>query len=88
MADMQSDGKMHWYVIHTLTGEENRVVQRLQERIKDRGVDEMFDQIVVPTEEVVEMRAGQKHKSSRKFFPSYVLLKMTMDANTWHFVKS
>ena len=77
-----------WYVIHAYSGYENFVVQALKERIRLKGLEERFGEIIVPTEEVIEMRAGQKRKSARKFFPGYVLVQMEMDENTWHLVRS
>ncbi len=79
---------MRWYVIHVYSGFENYVVNALQQRIKMHGVEARFGEIIVPTEEVVEMRGGQKRKSERKFFPGYVLIQMEMDEGTWHTVKS
>lgn len=79
----------NWYVIHAYSGCENYVVQMLKERIRlTKGMEEKFGEILVPTEEVVEMRKGQKRKSERKFFPGYILVKMVMDEETWHLVKS
>jgi transcriptional antiterminator NusG len=78
---------MRWYVVHAYSGFENQVVRSLKERIKLYGMEDKFGEILVPTEEVVEMRAGQKRKSDRKFFPGYVLVQMEMDDNTWHLVK-
>lgn len=80
------EGK-RWYVVHAYSGYENYVIQALRERIRLEGVEEKFGEIIVPTEEVVEMRAGQKRKSTRKFFPGYVLVKMEMDEKTWHLVR-
>jgi transcriptional antiterminator NusG len=77
-----------WYVVHAYSGFENQVVRMLQERIQRSGLDEMFGEILVPTEEVVEMRDGQKRRSDRKFFPGYVLVQMEMNDDTWHLVKS
>lgn len=78
-----------WYVLHVYSGFENYVVQLLKERIRlAKGIEEKFGDILVPTEEVVEMRKGQKRKSERKFFPSYVLVHMVMDEETWHLVKN
>src|SRR3569833_2878737 len=77
---------MRWYVVHVYSGFENQVVRSMRERIKLHGMEEKFGEILVPTEEVVEMRAGQKRKSDRKFFPGYVLVQMEMDDNTWHLV--
>ncbi len=79
---------MRWYVIHAYSGFEKQVRRSLQERIKRSGMDDKFGEILVPTEEVVEMRDGQKRKSERKFFPGYVLVQMEMDDDTWHLVKS
>lgn len=78
---------MRWYVVHVYSGFENQVVRSMRERIKLHSMEEKFGEILVPTEEVVEMRAGQKRKSDRKFFPGYVLVQMEMDDNTWHLVK-
>ena len=79
---------MRWYVVHAYSGFENQVVRSLKERIKLYHMEEKFGEVLVPTEEVVEMRAGQKRKSERKFFPGYVLVQMEMDDNTWHLVKN
>ncbi|MBF0471876.1 MAG: transcription termination/antitermination protein NusG [Gammaproteobacteria bacterium] len=78
---------MRWYVVHAYSGFENSVKRSLEERIGRAGLGERFGDILVPTEEVVEMRDGQKHNTSRKFFPGYVLVKMEMDDETWHLVK-
>ncbi len=78
---------LHWYVVHAYSGFENQVKRSLEDRIKRSGLDEKFGQILVPTEEVVEMRDGQKRKSDRKFFPGYVLVQMDMDESSWHLVK-
>jgi len=79
---------MRWYVVHAYSGFENQVVRMLQERIQRSGLDGMFGEILVPTEEVVEMRDGQKRRSDRKFFPGYVLVQMEMNDDTWHLVKN
>ena len=78
---------MRWYVVHVYSGFEQQAVRSLKERIQHSGLEDRFGEILVPTEEVVEMRAGQKRKSDRKFFPGYVLIQMEMDDETWHFVK-
>jgi transcriptional antiterminator NusG len=78
---------LRWYVIHAYSGFENQVKRSLDERVKRAGLEHMFGQILVPTEEVVEMREGQKRKSDRKFFPGYVLVQMEMNDETWHLVK-
>ena len=80
--------KLRWYVVQAFSGYEGRVQKTLLEHIEINGLEEKFGQILVPTEEVVEMRAGQKRKSSRKFFPGYVLVQMAMDEEAWHLVKS
>jgi transcriptional antiterminator NusG len=76
-----------WYVIHAFSGFEGHVQRSLQERIKRAGMEEYFGDILVPTEEVVEIRQGQQRKSERKFFPGYVLINMEMTDETWHLVK-
>jgi len=76
-----------WYVVHAYSGFENHVKRSLEERIQYAGMEDRFGEVLVPTEEVVEMRAGQKRKSDRKFFPGYVLVQMELDDETWHLVK-
>lgn len=78
---------LRWYVVHAYSGFENRVRQSLLERVARSGLEDKFGDVMVPTEEVVEMRDGQKRKSERKFFPGYVLVQMEMDDDTWHLVK-
>ena len=78
---------MQWYVVHAYSGFENSVKRSLEDRISRNGMTDKFGQILVPTEEVVEMRDGQKRKSDRKFFPGYVLVQMEMNDDTWHLVK-
>jgi len=77
----------HWYVVHAYSGFEQQVKRSLEERIRRKNLEEQFGEILVPTEEVVEMREGQKRKSERKFFPGYVLVQMEMNDETWHLVK-
>ncbi len=79
---------MRWYVVHTYSGFEKAVVRSLKEHIKNAHMEHKFGEILVPMEEVVEMKAGQKRTSERKFFPGYVLVKMEMDEETWHLVKN
>ena len=76
-----------WYVVHAFSGYENTVKKSLEERVKRAGMEEHFGDILVPTEEVVEMKGGQKRRSDRKFFPGYVLVEMDMTDETWHLVK-
>ena len=78
---------LRWYVVHAYSNFENKVKTSLQERVKRMGLEHKFGKVIVPTEEVVEMREGQKRKTDRKFFPGYVLVQMEMDEETWHLVK-
>ena len=78
---------LQWYVIHAYSNYERQVKESLEERIELHGMENKFGEILVPTEEVVEMREGQKRKSERKFFPGYVLVQMEMEEATWHLVK-
>jgi transcriptional antiterminator NusG len=78
---------LRWYVIHAFSNYENQVKKNLEERIKRAGLEHFFGKILVPTEEVVEMRQGQQRKSERKFFPGYVLVQMELNDETWHLVK-
>ena len=77
-----------WYVVHTYSGFENKVKLSLQQRIKEHDMSDLFEEVLVPTESVVEMKQGQKRVSTRKPFPGYILVKMAMDDKTWHLVKS
>ncbi len=79
---------MRWFVVHAYSGFEHQVKRSLEERIRRSGIQEGFGQILVPTEEVVEMRNGQQRKSERKFFPGYVLVQMELNDETWHLVKN
>lgn len=76
-----------WYVVHAYSGYEKKVMAALKERIALAGMEDLFGEVLVPTEEVLEMRAGQKRKSERKFFPGYVLVEMELNDDTWHLVK-
>lgn len=78
---------LRWYVVHAYSGFENHVKRSLQERIERFGMQDRFGEILVPMEEVVEMREGQKRRSERKFFPGYVLVQMDMSEEAWHLVK-
>jgi len=77
-----------WYVVHAYSGFEKTVQRTLLERIERAGMQDQFGEIMVPVEEVVEMKSGQKSISERKFFPGYVLVQMEMTDETWHLVKS
>jgi len=76
-----------WYVVHAFSGYEGKVKASLEERIGRMGMQDYFGEILVPTEEVVEMRGGQQRRSERKFFPGYVLVNMELTDETWHLVK-
>ena len=76
-----------WYVVHAYSGFEKAVVRSLNERIGLSSLQDFFGDVLVPTEEVVEMRGGQKRRSERKFFPGYVLVNMELNDDTWHLVK-
>jgi len=78
---------IRWYVVHVYSGFEQKVVQAIKEQIVAKGMEDMFEEVLVPTEEVVEMRRGSKVRSDRKFFPGYVLVKMELTDQTWHLVK-
>lgn len=78
---------MRWYVVHAYSGYEKKVAAALQDRVALYGMENSFGDILVPTEEVVEIRGGQKRKSERKFFPGYVLVQMELNDDTWHLVK-
>ena len=77
-----------WYVVHAYSGYENKVKKALSEYIERAGLEDNFGQVLVPSEEVVEIREGKKRTSERKFFPGYVLVQMEMNEDTWHLVKS
>jgi transcriptional antiterminator NusG len=77
-----------WYVVHAYSGLEKSVARSLQERVDRAGMQDQFGKILVPTEEVVEMKNGQRTISERRFFPGYVLVEMEMDDDTWHLVKN
>jgi transcriptional antiterminator NusG len=78
---------LQWYVVHAYSNFEHKVKEALVERVRRAGLQDKFGEVLVPTEEVVEMREGQRRKSERKFFPGYVLVQMEMDDETWHLVK-
>lgn len=77
-----------WYVINVYSGFENKVAESIRELAEQKGMAELFEQILVPVEEVVEMRRGSKVKTERKFFPGYVLIRMEMTDESWHLVKN
>ncbi|MBN2689967.1 MAG: transcription termination/antitermination protein NusG [Gammaproteobacteria bacterium] len=85
--EVENQAKKRWYIVHAYSGKEAKVVEAITEHAKLRGMEEYFDEIIVPTEEVMEMRGGKKRKSQRKFFPGYVLVRMVMNDDTWHLVR-
>lgn len=78
---------LRWYIVHAYSNFEHKVKSSLEERIDMMNLGDKFGEILVPTEEVVEMKGGSKRSSERKFFPGYVLVQMEMNDETWHFVK-
>ena len=78
---------MRWYVVHAYSGMEKAVERNIIERIQQAGMQAKFGRILVPTEEVVEMKNGQKKTTERRFFPGYVLVEMIMDDESWHLIK-
>ncbi len=77
-----------WYVIHVYSGFEKKVAQSIREKAAQKGLEDRFEEILVPTEQVVEVRRGSKVNAERKFFPGYVLVKMVLTDDTWHLVKN
>ena len=86
-ADAAAHPDMRWYVVHAYSGMEKAVERNIRENIARTGMDAKFGRILVPTEEVVEMKNGQRRTAERKFFPGYVFVEMIMDDDTWHLVK-
>ena len=80
--------EMKWYVLQAFSGFENKVKQTLEDTIKREGLEESFGEILVPTEEVLEIKEGQKKRTERKYFPGYVMIKMDLNDHTWHMVKN
>lgn len=79
---------MRWYVIHVYSGFEKKVAQSIEEQVRQSGLEDEVEQVLVPMEEVVELRRGAKVNSERKFFPGYVLMRMDLSDETWHLVKN
>ena len=77
-----------WYVVHVYSGFEKKIAQQLKEQAAQKGLADQFDEILVPSEQVVEMRRGQKVNAEHKFFPGYVLVKMELTDDAWHLVKN
>ena len=79
---------VRWYVVHVYSGFERKVAQSIREQAQQKGMADQFVEVLVPTEEVVELRRGAKVNAERKFFPGYVLIKMDMSDESWHLVKN
>jgi len=77
-----------WYIVHAYSNFENKVADSIKEQAAQKGLDELFEQVLVPTEEIIEMRRGRKIKSQRRFFPGYVLVKMEMTDQAYHLIKN
>jgi transcriptional antiterminator NusG len=86
--DKGTDVRLKWYIVHTYSGFENKVKRNLEERVKALGQEQWFGRILVPTEQVVELKKGAKQTSSRKFYPGYILVQMVLSDETWHTIKN
>jgi transcriptional antiterminator NusG len=80
--------ELKWYIVHTYSGFEHKVKANLEERIRTLGQEDFFGEILVPTEQVVELRKGRKKTSSRKFYPGYIMVQMILNEETWHTVRN
>ncbi|MFC1838765.1 transcription termination/antitermination protein NusG [Thermodesulfobacteriota bacterium] len=80
--------ELKWYIVHTYSGFEHKVKANLEERVKTLKQEDFFGQVLVPTEQVVELRKGQKKTSSRKFYPGYIMVQMVLNKETWHTVRN
>ena len=85
---MASQQKMNWYVVHTHTGFENQVRETLTQKFREKSQEDLLGEVMIPSEEVVELKKGKKKISSRKFFPGYIMVQMLMNDETWHLVNS
>jgi transcriptional antiterminator NusG len=88
MSTMTDDRTKQWYIVHTYSGFEKKVAESLAQRVQAYGLQDEIGEILIPTEDVVEMRAGKKVVSSKRFFPGYILVEMHMSDNAWHVVKN
>ncbi len=86
--DEEKKVELKWYIVHTYSGFENKVKLNLEERVKTLKQEDYFGQILVPTEQVVELKKGQKKTSSRKFYPGYIMVQMALNKETWHTVRN
>jgi transcriptional antiterminator NusG len=85
--DKQKEVELKWYIVHTYSGFEHKVKTNLEERVKTLGQEEYYGKIIVPTEQVIELKKGHKRTSSRKFFPGYIMVQMALNEETWHTVR-
>ena len=85
---MTDDATKNWYIVHTYSGFEKKVAESLQERVKAYGLQNDIGEVLIPTEDVVEMRAGKKVVTAKRFFPGYILVEMNMSDHAWHVVKN
>ena len=85
---MTDDRTKQWYIVHTYSGFEKKVKESLEQRVQAYGLQDEIGEILIPTEDVVEMRGGKKVVSSKRFFPGYILVEMHMSDNAWHVVKN
>jgi transcriptional antiterminator NusG len=88
MTEVAQSTEKQWYIVHTYSGFEGKVKESLRQRAEAMGMSELIEEILIPTEEVVEVREGKKTRSTRKFFPGYVLVKMAMSDDAWHVVRN
>jgi transcriptional antiterminator NusG len=84
----EKENQLRWYIVHTYSGFEHKVKANLEERIKTLNQQDLFGNILVPTEQVVELKKGKKKTSSRKFYPGYIMVQMALNEETWHTVKN
>src|SRR5215211_2319415 len=87
MTDAAAPDK-HWYIVHTYSGFENKVKESLEQRVNAYGLQSEIGEVLIPTEQVAEMRGGKKVVSSKRFFPGYILVEMNMSDHAWHVVKN
>ncbi|MBE3110512.1 MAG: transcription termination/antitermination protein NusG [Acidobacteria bacterium] len=85
---MTDEKTRHWYIVHTYSGFEKKVAESLQQRVQAYGLQDEIGEVLIPTEDVVEMRAGRKVVTPKRFFPGYILVEMYMSDNAWHVVKN
>lgn len=88
IAQEKVTAKARWYIIHTYSGSENRVAQLIRENADKKGMSAEIEEVLVPTEEVVEIKGGKRINVDKKYFPGYILVKMLMNDETWHLIKS